>query len=189
MDAYHVPANRQMCDCAKNTTLDAETRSRAYDVCALCMGTSDEALPSPFGMECSCAGTYDEDEHGNSTTCSLCNTCLLQIGYCNCSALMQCAFCQHRGPFQPTPSMFHEAGTKALQIWEHMDNERAKLPADNVALIAQWEQDFLRSFQGVLELPLWYEAWQKGDPSHMDTTAWVSQEAWKLSWNAKRMSA
>jgi len=41
-------------------------------------------------------------------------------------------------------------------------------------------------FQDILELPLWYDAFQRGDPVHKDPSAWTSKQTWKLVWNAKR---
>jgi len=52
----------------------------------------------------------------------------------------------------------------------------------------QFNEELRRKFQPVLELPLWSEAWASGNAAHMDPEAWCSKLAWKLVWNARRLS-
>ena len=202
-----------ICSCDHNATLDAETRSKLDDVCALCIAPA----PPPSTMECSCAGTYMEDDEGNCTTSGLCWPCLVKTGHCTCTAAGQCEFCTHRDPFPITEGMVTEAAAQALAIYTYIDVKRAQWRAEKEAIIAQWEHDYLdlhweegfpcscracllspaahaafnetfrAKFEDILEIPVWYDAWQSGNPDHADPTQWCCKGTWKLLWNAKRL--
>ena len=134
---------------------------------------------------------------------------------CECSEKSQCAFCAAKPPFPINAADAAAAETVALETYELIERLRAEWRIEMEARIAKWEHDYLdlhweegypcdcrecllspdaqqrlnegfRSrFQGVLELPLWYEAWQKGSETHTDPTAWCFKETWRLVWNAR----
>jgi hypothetical protein len=50
----------------------------------------------------------------------------------------------------------------------------------------QFNEQLRIKFQSVLELPLWYEAFQNGNSAHKDPSAWTSKRGWRLAWNMHR---
>ena len=172
-------------------------------------------LPFVADAPCNCESAYAEDEDGNCTSAGLCQKCLVRNGHCECSAEAQCVFCVEREPFRPTQEDAEIAEATSLHVWEHIERLRIEWIAERERRVAKWGRAHLEGelgscdcgecllsptsmkryneairlqFQGVLELPLWYNAWQKNSPVHMDPSAWTSKRAWRLVWNAQRLS-
>jgi hypothetical protein len=72
----------------------------------------------------------------------------------------------------------------------HFENDRMMCECYECLLSPNIQQAFIekmrREFQDILELPLWYEAFKRGDPVHKDPSAWTSKQTWKLVWNARK---
>lgn len=153
----------------------------------------------------------------SETDCLLSQKCVAKLDRCECSQQAICSFCAARAPFQPTAKDGVAAEATAQETYELMDRLRAEWRSEMEARVAKWEHDYLDlhweegfpcdcsecllspnaqqrlneelqvRFQGSLELPLWYQAWQKGYEVHKDPTAWCFKETWKLVWNARRL--
>jgi len=149
--------------------------------------------PQPF---CTCENTYEIDEDGKCLSDVPCINCRIHRGYCECSAESFCIFCAEREPFTPTKEAESRAQHYAKEIYTHMEKMREEwfhrmmCECYECILSPNVQQAFMEKlrvqFQDILELPLWYDAFQRGDPVHKDPSAWTSKQTWKLVWNAKR---